>query len=160
ETTILWDRHTHKPLARAIVWQDRRTAEFCQRLKKYETTVRKITGLVVDPYFSGTKIAWLLKHTPGLQAKAKTGRVAFGTIDSWLIFKLTGGQSHATDMTNASRTLIYDITAKKWSEKLLKLFKIPSNILPKVFPSGTMFGSTVAVAGLPAGIPILAVMGD
>jgi glycerol kinase len=160
ETTVLWDRKTHKPLARAIVWQDRRTAEFCQKLKRHEKSIREITGLVVDSYFSGTKIAWLLDHTPGLRSKAKQGDVAFGTIDSWLIFKLTGGASHVTDMTNASRTLIYDIKNKKWSEKLLKLLNIPSKILPQVHSSASTFGLTADVAGLPGGIPILAVMGD
>ena len=160
ETTVLWDRKTQKPLARAIVWQDRRTSDICMKLKKHEPSIRKITGLVMDPYFSATKISWLLNHTKGLRRKAQEGKVAFGTMDSWLIFKLTGGRSHATDMTNASRTLIYDIVQKRWSEKLLKLFGIPKEVLPKVFPSGAVFGHTVSVAGLPEGIPILAVMGD
>jgi len=160
ETTVLWDRKTHRPLARAIVWQDRRTAQLCQELKKHETMVRLSTGLVIDPYFSATKIAWLLDHTQGLRGKARKGEIAFGTIDSWLIFKLTGGKSHVTDMTNASRTMIYDIVRKDWSKELLDLFNVPLEILPKVYPSGAEFGLTDDVAGLSKGIPILAVMGD
>ncbi len=160
ETTVLWDRQTHQPLCRAIVWQDRRTAETCAKLKKKETFIRRLTGLVMDPYFSATKISWMLKNVPGIRSKAAKDRVAFGTIDSWLIFKLTGGQSHVTDMTNASRTLLFDIRRKKWSVKLLKLFGIPTGILPKVYPSGALFGHTANIAGLPRGIPIMAVMGD
>jgi glycerol kinase len=160
ETTVLWDRQTHRPMAKAIVWQDRRTSETCAKLKKHEPMIRKITGLVMDPYFSATKIAWLLDHHKGLRSLAQKGRLAFGTIDSWLIFKLTGGQSHVTDMTNASRTLIYDIVRKQWSLKLLKFFKIPQGILPQVLSSGSVFGRTISIAGLPAGIPIMAVMGD
>ena len=160
ETTVLWDKLSHRPLARAIVWQDRRTAEVCAKLKKHEPMIRRITGLVMDAYFSATKIAWILDHVKGLRAKAQKGQIAFGTIDSWMIFKLTGGKSHATDMTNASRTLIFDITRKSWSQPLLKLFRIPKGVLPKVYPSGAVFGRTVAIASLPAGIPILAVMGD
>lgn len=160
ETTLLWDRSNQKPLARAIVWQDRRTAEECKKLKRHESKIRRLTGLVMDPYFSATKIAWLLKHIPGVQTKIRRKEVAFGTMDSWLIFKLTGGRSHVTDMTNASRTLIYDIKKKKWSKELLKLFNIPLEILPAVYPSGAVFGHTANVASLPEGIPILAVMGD
>ena len=160
ETTVLWDRLTARPLARAIVWQDRRTAGLCAKLKKHEPLVRRISGLVMDPYFSATKIAWMLEHVVGLRTKASRGQVAFGTVDSWLIFKLTGGKSHATDMTNASRTLLFDIRRKSWSSQLLKLFRIPKNVLPKVYPSGSVFGHTFKVAGLPQGIPITAVMGD
>jgi len=161
ETTVLWDRKTAKPLYHAIVWQCRRTAEICEHLKKYEGLFRKTTGLVVDAYFSGTKIKWLLEHVPGLRKKAARSQVAFGTIDSWLIYKLTGGAAHVTDMTNASRTLIFDIKARTWSRPLLKLLNIPENILPKVLPSSSVFGFTVqGAAGLPEGIPIAAVMGD
>ncbi len=161
ETTVLWDRATGKPVHRAIVWQDRRTADSCTKLKSQETLIRRTTGLVVDAYFSGTKIKWLLDKVPGLRAKAKAGHIAFGTMDSWLIYKLTGGQSHVTDMTNASRTLIFDIKKKIWSLPLLKLLNIPENILPKVMTSSSVFGRTVqGKAGLPAGIPITAVMGD
>jgi len=161
ETTVLWDRKTLRPFYHAIVWQCRRTAEACARLKKHESLFRRTTGLVVDAYFSGTKIQWLLDHVPGLRQKAARGHVAFGTIDSWLIYKLTNGASHVTDMTNASRTLIFDIKAKTFSKPLLKLLNIPENILPKVMPSASVFGYTVqGVAGLPEGIPIAAVMGD
>ncbi len=161
ETTIVWDRRSAKPYHHAIVWQCRRTAAICQRLKKYEPLFRRITGLVVDAYFSGTKIQWLLDHVPGLRRKALQGQVAFGTIDTWLIYKLTGGKAHVTDMTNASRTLIFDIKAKTWSKPLLKLLNIPENILPKVLDSSSVFGHTAqGVAGLPADIPITAVMGD
>ncbi|MBF0490653.1 MAG: glycerol kinase GlpK [Candidatus Omnitrophica bacterium] len=160
ETTLLWDRLTHRPVSRAIVWQDRRTSQVCSKLKKHETMIRKTTGLVMDPYFSATKIAWILDHTKGLRKKAQNGDIAFGTMDSWLIYKLTGGQSHVTDMTNASRTLIYDIVLKQWSDPLLKLFSVPQQILPRVLPSGSEFGQTIGIAGLPSGIPILAVMGD
>ena len=161
ETTIMWDRKTSRPFYHAIVWQCRRTAEACARLKKHEALFRRTTGLVVDAYFSGTKIQWLLDHVTGLRQKAAQGQVAFGTIDSWLIYKLTNGASHVTDMTNASRTLIFDIKLKTWSKPLLKLLNIPENILPKVLESSSVFGYTAqGVAGLPAGIPITAVMGD
>ncbi len=161
ETTVLWDRKTHLPFYHAIVWQCRRSAEACSRLKKHEGLFRRTTGLVVDAYFSGTKIQWLLDHVPGLRRKAAGGQVAFGTIDSWLAFKLTNGASHVTDMTNASRTLIFDIKAKTFSKPLLKLLNIPENILPKVLPSSSVFGYTAGgAAGLPDGIPIAAVMGD
>jgi len=159
ETTVLWDRKTGKPFYHAIVWQCRRTAEACVRLKRHERLFRRTTGLVVDAYFSGTKIQWLLDHL-GLRRKAAGGQVSFGTIDSWLIYQLTGGASHVTDMTNASRTLIFNIKTKTWSQPLLKLLKIPENILPRVLPSSSVFGTTSNVAGLPAGIPISAVMGD
>jgi len=161
ETTVVWDRKTARPFYHAIVWQCRRTAEACGRLKKHEVLFRKTTGLVVDAYFSGTKIQWLLDHVKGLREKTIKGQVAFGTIDSWLIYKLTNGTSHVTDMTNASRTLIFDIKAKAFSKPLLKLLNIPENILPKVLPSSSVFGYTAqGVAGLPNGIPITAVMGD
>jgi glycerol kinase len=161
ETTVLWDRKTHKPFYHAIVWQCRRTAEACAKLKKYESLFRRTTGLVLDAYFSGTKIQWLLDNVKGLRQKAALGQVAFGTIDSWLIYKLTNGASHVTDMTNASRTLIYDIKAKAYSKPLLKLLRIPENILPQVLPSSSVFGHTSqGVAGLPDGIPITGVLGD
>jgi glycerol kinase len=161
ETTVVWDRKTSKPFYHAIVWQCRRTADACARLKKYEGLFRRTTGLVVDPYFSGTKIQWLLDNVKGLRQKAARGQVAFGTIDSWLIYKLTNGASHVTDMTNASRTLIFDIKAKVFSKPLLKLLRIPENILPKVLPSSSVFGYTSqGSAGLPEGIPITGVLGD
>ncbi|MDE2028914.1 MAG: glycerol kinase GlpK, partial [Candidatus Omnitrophica bacterium] len=161
ETTVLWDRRSSEPCYQAIVWQCRRTAEACARLKKQESLIRRTTGLVADAYFSGTKIQWILDHVPGLRRKALRGRIAFGTVDSWLIYKLTKGAAHVTDLTNASRTLIFDINTKSWSKPLLKLMDVPEQILPKVLPSSSVFGyTTQGVAGLPAGIPIAAVMGD
>ena len=161
ETSVIWDRASSKPYYHAIVWQCRRTAPRCAKLKKHEALFRKTTGLVVDAYFSGTKIQWLLENVPGLRRRVQVNQAAFGTIDSWLIYQLTAGQSHVTDMTNASRTLIYDIKAKQWSKPLLKLLNIPENILPKVLPSASVFGVTANnAAGLPDGIPITSVMGD
>jgi glycerol kinase len=161
ETTVVWDRKTSKPFYHAIVWQCRRTADICARLKKHEALFRKATGLVVDAYFSGTKIQWLLDNVKGLRAKARRNDVACGTIDSWLIWQLTGGAAHVTDMTNASRTLVFDISTKTFSKPLLKLLNIPENILPRVLNSSSVFGHTAqGMAGLPAGIPITAVMGD
>lgn len=161
ETTVLWDRKTSKPKARAIVWQCRRTTDICQSLKKYKNIFQKKTGLVLDPYFSGTKIKWLLDNVKGLRREAQKGRVCFGTVDSWLIWKLTGGASHATDMTNASRTLIFNIRVKTWDKALLKILNIPHNILPQVNNSGSIFGYTASgVAGLPEGIPIASNLGD
>jgi len=163
ETSVIWERKTSKPVARAIVWQCRRTADICQKLKKYTQTFRHKTGLVVDPYFSGTKIKWYLDNIKGLRDKARKGSLCFGTIDSWLIWKLTAGASHATDMTNASRTLIFNIRTKKWDDQLLKILGIPKQILPKVQNSGSVFGRTVGArhaAPLPSGIPITGVLGD
>ncbi|VAW19565.1 Glycerol kinase [hydrothermal vent metagenome] len=163
ETTVLWDRKTSKPVARAIVWQCRRTADMCssKRLYQKRNLFRQKTGLVLDPYFSGTKIKWLLDNVKGLKEKAKKGDICFGTIDSWLIWKLTGRKNHVTDMTNASRTLIFNIKTKQWDHQLLKILSIPSNILPKVQKSGSNFGITMkGIAGLESGIPITAVLGD
>ena len=160
ETTVLWDRATSKPVARAIVWQCRRTSEICRRLKPKEALFHRKTGLVLDPYFSGTKIKWLLENVRGLKAKARQGKICFGTIDSWLIWKLTGGKTHATDHTNASRTLVYNIRDLKWDKELLNILDIPSAILPEVKDSGAVFGTTGRGTGLPAGIPITAVLGD
>ena len=163
ETTVLWDRKTSQPAARAIVWQCRRTTDTCHILKnkKLEPIFKQKTGLVLDPYFSGTKIKWLLDHVPGLRRRAETGQICFGTMDSWLIWNLTAGQSHATDMTNASRTLIFNIRNFQWDGDLLKIFNIPAALLPKVQDSGTIFGHTAKhKAGLPDGIPIAAVLGD
>ena len=161
ETTVMWDRKTSKPLAHAIVWQCRRTSDTCQKLSKHSQTFRRKTGLVLDPYFSGTKIKWLLDNVKGLRGRAQKGNVCFGTIDSWLIWKLTGGKSHVTDMTNASRTLIFNIRTFKWDNALLKILGIPSAILPKVQNSGSIFGHTSNTkSGLPSGIPIASVLGD
>jgi glycerol kinase len=162
ETTVMWDRKTSKPVARAIVWQCRRTSEFCKRkdLQAHKDKFRYKTGLVLDPYFSGTKVRWFLDHVPGLRQKSQNGQIAFGTIDSWLIWKLTSGQSHVTDMTNASRTLLFNIRELKWDKELLNILKIPSNILPEVKESGSIFGRTASLQFLPGGIPIAGVLGD
>jgi glycerol kinase len=163
ETTIVWDRKTSKPVHRAIVWQCRRTADMCasKKFAPLKNSIQQKTGLVLDPYFSGTKVRWLLEHVKGLRNRANKGEVCFGTVDSWLIWKLTGGQSHATDVTNASRTLLFNIRRRQWDHSLLKAFGIPQSMLPKVLNSGDRFGQTAAgIAGLPSGIPIMGVMGD
>ena len=163
ETTVIWDRKTSRPVHRAIVWQCRRTADFCEHLKKQglAETFRQKTGLVVDAYFSGTKIKWILDNLAGLRQRALKGEICFGTIDSWLLWKLTNGKSHITDATNASRTLIFDIRKLHWDPELLKILNIPRQILPQVQNSGTLFGKIQKnETRLPEGIPITAVMGD
>jgi glycerol kinase len=162
ETTVLWDRLTGHPLYPAIVWQSRQTAEVCERLRRggHETLLHERTGLVLDPYFSASKIAWLLERDASLRARADLGDVAFGTIDSWLIHRLTAGEVHATDPTNAARTLLFDIHSRQWSSEILSLFGIPASILPDVKPSCGFFGATAPESGLPAGVPIAGVAGD
>ena len=161
ETVVVWDRATGKPIMNAIVWQDRRTAAFCQSLKKkgLEKTFTKRTGLLLDPYFSGTKINWILKHVSGAQAAAKKGMLAFGTIDSFLIWRLTGGKRHVTDATNASRTLLYNIAKNEWDAELCKHLDVPLLMLPEVLDCAADFGVTDASL-LGAEIPILGVAGD
>src|SRR3974390_883787 len=146
ETTVLWDRRTAAPLHNAIVWQDRRTAERCRELKGAgdEPEIPRRTGLLLDPYFSGTKAQWLLDHVPGSRARAERGELALGTIDSWLIFKLTNGRVHATDVTNASRTLLLDLKSLTWDDELLKLFDVPRAALPEVCSSAGDFGETAS----------------
>jgi glycerol kinase len=161
ETAIVWDRATGRPVHNAIVWQDRRTADLCSRLKSegHEPAISARTGLLLDPYFSGTKIAWLLDHTDGARQAASDGRFAFGTVDSFLLWRLTGGQVHATDATNASRTLLYDIEASRWHSDLTDLFHIPPAMLPKVRDSSARFGvSDPAIFG--AAIPVTGIVGD
>ncbi|WP_457352194.1 glycerol kinase GlpK [Roseateles sp. P5_D6] len=157
ETVVLWDRKTGKPLHKALVWQDRRTAAFCEQLKSQglEPRVRELTGLVLDPYFSATKLRWLLDHVPGARERAARGELAFGTIDSWLLWKLTDGKVHATDASNASRTLIYDIHRGDWSDELLAAFDIPRSLLPEVRPSAGVFGQAAEF-----GVPIAGIAGD
>jgi glycerol kinase len=142
ETTVVWDRQTSQPIHNAIVWQDRRTAELCQKLKDEgaEPVIRQKTGLVIDPYFSGTKIAWILDHVPGARGRAERGELAFGTIDTWLVWQLTGNRTHVTDVTNASRTMLFDIHAGEWDEELLRLLRVPRAILPEVHASAHAFG--------------------
>jgi len=162
ETALLWDRESGRPVARAIVWQDRRTAERCAALKRrgLEAEVRRRTGLVLDPYFSATKLEWLFRNVAGLKALARRGRLAFGTVDSWLLWKLTAGRVHATDPTNASRTLLYHIGRQRWDERLLDLFGVPSSVLPRVRPSSGEFGRTHGIPILPGGLPIAGIAGD
>ncbi|MFT7722533.1 MAG: glycerol kinase GlpK [Roseateles sp.] len=157
ETTVLWDRRTGEPLHRALVWQDRRTAALCEQMKHQglEPRIRALTGLVLDPYFSATKLRWLLDQVPGARARAERGELAFGTVDSWLLWQLTGGRVHATDVSNASRTLLFDIHRGGWSDELLALFDIPRALLPEVLPSAGAYG----VAG-EFGVPIAGVAGD
>ena len=161
ETVVVWDRATGEPVHRAIVWQDRRTSERCRELKAQgrEALIRERTGLVVDPYFSGTKLEWLLRNVEGLRARAEAGEVAAGTIDSWLIWKLTGGAVHATDPTNASRTLLYNIDRRAWDDDLLALFGVPRGMLPEVRPSSGDFGATTPDL-FGAAIPVGGVAGD
>jgi len=161
ETTVIWDRITGAPLHNAIVWQDRRTADRCRALKarKWEPKIAAKTGLLLDPYFSGTKMEWLLDHIPGSRKRAELGEIALGTIDAWLIFKLTAGRVHATDVTNASRTMLLNLKSLTWDADLLKLFGVPLNALPEVRDSSGRFGQTES-ALLGAEIPILGVAGD
>jgi len=162
ETAVLWHRETGRPLGRAIVWQDRRTAEICDTLKraKLEPEFRRRTGLVLDPYFSGTKLTWRFRHDRVLRSLAARGQVAFGTVDSWLLWKLTGGRTHATDPTNASRTLLYHIGAHDWDPWLLERLEVPASVLPRVMTSSGEFGRTNGVPGLPSGVPIAGIAGD
>jgi len=161
ETVVVWDRASGEAIHRAIVWQDRRTADVCQALREagHEADVAARTGLLLDPYFSASKIAWILDHVPGARARAENGELAFGTVDSWLLWKLTGGAVHATDATNASRTQLYNIAEGRWDETLLALFRVPASLLPDVRDSSGDFGETLA--GLFTGsIPIRGVAGD
>ncbi len=160
ETVVVWDRRTGRPLHRAIVWQDRRTAERCDALRNegHLDLVRSTTGLVLDPYFSATKLEWLL--SPGGGGVEATTDLAFGTVDSWVLWNLTGGVVHATDPSNASRTMLYDIRGGRWSEELCELFGVPASCLPEVRPSSGRFGVTAEGSGVPAGIPVSGIAGD
>ncbi|HRQ90387.1 MAG TPA: glycerol kinase, partial [Bacteroidia bacterium] len=159
ETTVVWDRETGRPIHNAIVWQDRRTAPVCDRLRKEgkDKLVARRTGLVLDAYFSATKVQWLLDHVKGARAKAKAGRLAFGTIDTWLLWNLTGGAVHATDPGNASRTMLYDIHRQRWDRELLALFDVPESMLPEVRSSSEVYGTTGRFGGE---IPIAGIAGD
>jgi glycerol kinase len=160
ETTVVWDRRSGEPLCNAIVWQDRRTAGFCDELKAQgrEPLITARTGLVLDAYFSGTKLRWMLENVPGMREKAEQGRLAFGTIDTWLVWKLSGG-AHFTDPSNASRTLLYDIHANAWDEELLELLRVPRRMLPEVRPSGGVVAETAREL-FPTRIPIAGIAGD
>ena len=159
ETTLIWDRRTGLPIYNAIVWQDRRTAESCKKLKEcgWEPLIREKTGLLLDPYFSATKISWILDHVEGSRTRAIAGELAFGTVDCWLLWNLTQGTEHSTDSTNASRTLLYNISTNDWDDELLALFDIPKSLLPSINDCGALFGTT-ALFGID--IPILGIAGD
>jgi len=161
ETTILWNRETGAPIANAIVWQDRRTADFCERLKSEGAApaIQAKTGLLVDAYFSASKIRWLLDHVPGARARAAAGKLAFGTVDSWLLWNLTGQESHVTDVTNASRTMLFNIHTMQWDEDLLRLFDVPASLLPEVRSSSEVYGSVAPSLGLER-VPIAGIAGD
>jgi glycerol kinase len=162
ETTLLWERRAGRPLYHAIVWQDRRTAGICDELRKQgkEPWIREKTGLVLDAYFSGTKLQWLLENVKGARERAERGELAFGTVDSALLWKLTGGTVHATDVTNASRTLLMNLATRAWDDELLALFGVPRQVLPEIRPSAGEFGRTKGIRGLPDGIPIAGIAGD
>ncbi|HYO91491.1 MAG TPA: glycerol kinase GlpK, partial [Pyrinomonadaceae bacterium] len=162
ETATLWERASGEAIARAIVWQDRRTAVDCDELRTrgLEEIIRRKTGLVVDAYFSATKIKWLLDNTNGLRERARRGELAFGTIDSWLVWKLTGGRVHATDYSNASRTLLYNIYELKWDRDLLEIFDVPESLLPAVCPSAYVYGYTDPDIFFGARVPIAGIAGD
>ncbi len=161
ETVIVWDRETSKPIYNAIVWQDRRTAGACDRLVRdgMEETVRSKTGLLIDPYFSASKIAWILDNVAGAREKAEAGKLAFGTVDSWLIWNLTSGKKHVTDYTNASRTMLFNVVEGKWDEELLRVFKIPQQMMPEVAWSSGEIGEVTTTLGL-GSIPIAGIAGD
>lgn len=159
ETTVVWDRATGKPVCNAIVWQDRRTASICDKLRaqKLDKLIQRKTGLVVDAYFSATKVQWMLQNVKGLKARAARGELAFGTIDTWLLWNLTGGKVHATDVSNASRTMLYDIRKGDWDDELLKIFGVPRSMLPEVKDSSGVFGETSLLGG---STPVAGIAGD
>ncbi|MFB9841327.1 glycerol kinase GlpK [Mucilaginibacter ginsenosidivorans] len=161
ETTIVWDRATGEPIYNAIVWQDRRTAGFCDQLKQdgHATLVQSKTGLVIDAYFSGSKVRWILDNVKGARAKAEAGKLAFGTVDSWLVWKFTRGKVHATDVTNASRTMLFNIQTLEWDDELLQLLDIPKNMLPEVKQSSEIYGETTTTI-FASKIPIAGIAGD
>jgi glycerol kinase len=162
ETSLLWDRETGEPIHNAIVWQCRRTSERCAELRQagHEELVRSRTGLVLDPYFSGTKAAWALDHVPGARARAEAGELAFGTMDTYLVWRLTGGAVHVTDVTNASRTMLMDIHRVEWDEELAGILGVPMAVLPQVASSSEVYGQTRGVGFLPDGIPVAGIAGD
>jgi glycerol kinase len=161
ETTLVWDRATGKSIYTAIVWQDRRTANFCEELKAqgHEQLIQQRTGLLIDAYFSGSKISWILDHVPNARQLAEAGRLAFGTVDTWLLWKLTGGRTHITDASNASRTMLFNLHSGSWDSDLLDLFRIPASMLPEVRPSSEVYGEVITVPGL-NGIRIAGIAGD
>ncbi|MGH7945349.1 MAG: FGGY family carbohydrate kinase, partial [Opitutaceae bacterium] len=161
ETTLVWDRETGKPIYNAIVWQDRRTSDYCSRLKREgaEASVTAKTGLRIDPYFSGTKVRWILENVTGARARAEAGKLAFGTVDTWLLWQLTSGKKHVTDVTNASRTLLFNIHTGDWDDDMLELLGVPRSMLPEVRSSSEVYGE-VSANLYPAGAPIAGIAGD
>ncbi|MBS1853305.1 MAG: glycerol kinase GlpK [Acidobacteria bacterium] len=161
ETTLVWDRASGKPIYNAIVWQDRRTAQFCDQLKAqgHEPAIQERTGLLIDAYFSASKIAWILDHVPGARRQAEAGQLAFGTVDSWLIWKLTSGRVHRTDVSNASRTMLFNIHTAEWDDELLRLFRVPASMLPQVGGSSEKYAEVTTTLGL-GGIAIAGIAGD
>jgi glycerol kinase len=161
ETTIVWDRETGEAIHNAIVWQDRRTADDCERLKAdgAGNTIQQKTGLLIDAYFSASKIRWLLDHVPGAKARAEAGKLAFGTVDSWLVWKLTNGKCHVTDVSNASRTMLFNINTLKWDDELLRLFGVPASLLPSVRASSEVYGKVSNALAI-EGVPIAGIAGD
>lgn len=162
ETAIVWDKETGKPIYNAIVWQSRQTEDICEELREQglNDTFREKTGLLIDPYFSGTKVKWMLDHVEGARKKAEQGRLLFGTVDTWLIWKLSGGTTHVTDYTNASRTLLFNIYDLKWDEELLDILGVPASMLPEVRPSSEVYTHTVDYHFFGETVPIAGVAGD
>ena len=161
ETTIIWNRDTGQPICNAIVWQDRRTADFCERLRSegHSPLIQQRTGLLIDSYFSASKISWILENVPGARAQADAGKLAFGTVDSWLLWKLTAGRIHATDPSNASRTMLFNIHTGAWDRELLDLFQIPPSMMPTVLSSSEVFGEVTAAKELD-GLSLAGIAGD
>ena len=161
ETTVLWERATGRPVANAIVWQDRRTASRCDALRQagHEVTFASKTGLLLDAYFSGTKLAWLLDNVAGARERAKRGELAFGTVDAWLVWQLSAGRSHVTDVSNASRTLLFNIHTLDWDDELLAILDVPRSVLPKIVPSSGV-AATTTCEGLPSGLAVAGIAGD
>lgn len=161
ETTIVWDAETGEPVHRAIVWQDRRTSDYCDSLKERGLTgmIREKTGLIIDAYFSGTKIRWILENVPGARERAEAGKLRFGTVDSWLVWKLTGGNRHVTDVSNASRTMLFNINTLKWDEELLDLLGVPASMMPEVRSSSEVYG-TASSSVFASGVPVAGIAGD
>jgi glycerol kinase len=162
ETTVVWERKTGKPIYNAIVWQDRRTADYCNELKSQglAKTIQEKTGLIIDAYFSATKLKWILDNVSGARTKAEKGELAFGTVDSWIVWKLSSGQLHVTDVSNASRTMLFNIHTCDWDDDLLKLFNIPKNILPEVKASSEVYGTSGSIIAPSSGVPIAGIAGD
>lgn len=160
ETTLVWEKATGKAIAPAIVWQDRRTSEYCRQMAEHTDQIRQKTGLILDPYFSATKARWILENTPGARTRAESGELLFGTVDAFLMNRMTGGKEHVTDVTNASRTMLMDLSTGEWDAQLCDLFEIPQQMLPEIRPSVAHFGVTKGLGWLPDGLPIMGVAGD